>query len=310
MNAQTWFQLLLGVGAGVVGLFMVTRLLRGSIIEVEDEHVALVTVFGRQVARLDRPGMHVYPSRWLPWVDVHHVSLARDFRVFHNVHANDLRGTTVLADLWVELRVVDAEKALFAVEDWDKATMNLVVHAAMSILGSRDFQQILDDRSELGAQLQRDVSAETERWGVKVEHAFVRNVSLLPEVSRQVFGTVAARLERARAVVEELGRLDAARLEAETSGRVAALVADAKGQYPLAVGRAMDELGKQPAVLAAYNELYALAQVRGSRTVAFRGFDGQQLRAVDAAMLPDSAATPAPSPRGNHPINGEPSSTM
>lgn len=294
MNAQSWFQIILGVGAGVSVPFIVSWLLRRFIIEVEDEHAVLVTNFGRLVARLDRPGLHLVWSRWLPWVGVHSVSLARDFRVFHRVHANDVRGTTVLADLWVELRIVDPEKALFAVEDWDKATSNLVVHAAMSILGRRDFQQILDDRSELGVQLQRDVSAETEGWGVRIEQAFVRNVSLLPEVSRQVFGTVAARLERARAVVEELGRLDAAKLEAETSGRIAALIAEAKSQYALAVGRALQRIGKNPSVLSAYNELYALAQVRGTRTVAFRGFEGAGLRAMDAAMIPDSTqALPA-----------------
>jgi regulator of protease activity HflC (stomatin/prohibitin superfamily) len=292
MNAQAWFQLIVGIGAAVVGLFIVSRVLRALIIEVEDEHVAVVTRFGKLEATLEKAGLHVYPSRWLPWVDVQQVSKARDFRVLHHVHANDAQGTTVLADVWVELRVVDPVKALFAVEDWDQATLNLVVHAVMSALGARDFQRILDDRSELGAQLQRDVSQETERWGVRVERAFIRNVSLLPEVSRQVFGTVGARLERARAVVEELGRLDAAQVEAETAKRVASLVAEAKAQYPLAVGRAMEVLKAEPKVLAAYNELYELAQVRGGRTVAFRGFNAGEVRAIDAAMVPDSSQVP------------------
>lgn len=293
MNAQDWFRLLLGAGGGVVGLFLVSRALRALAIEVEDEHVVVVTSFGKLVATLDRPGLHVFPTKWLPWVTVQPVSVARDFRTFHHVHVNDAQGTTVLVDLWVELKVVDPVKALFAVEDWDKATLNLVVHDAMAILGSRNFQQILDDRSELGAQLQHDVSQETERWGVRVERVFVRNVALLPEVSRQVFGTVGARLDRARAVVQELGRLDAAQLEAETAKRVAALVAEAKAQYPLAVGRAMEAMKAAPKVLVAYNELYELAQVRGGRTVAFRGFDGKDVRAIDAAMLPDSSQAPA-----------------
>jgi regulator of protease activity HflC (stomatin/prohibitin superfamily) len=275
-----------GTATGAVGATLLALGARGFGVAVEDEHVALVTSFGKLVAKFDKPGLHVFPTKWLPWVRVDHVSLARDFRVIHDLHVNDVRGTTVVADLWVELRVIDAEKALFAVEDWDQATQSLVVHAAMSILGSRDFQQILDDRSELGVQLQRDVSAETERWGVKVEQVFVRNVALLPEVSRQVFGTVAARLERARAVVVEQGRLDAAQLEADTAKQVATLVGRAKGQYPLAVGRALERLKPWKPVFEAYNELYSLAQLRGQRTVAFRGFDGKDVRALDAAMLP------------------------
>jgi regulator of protease activity HflC (stomatin/prohibitin superfamily) len=288
MSQNDWLSLFLGAGGVIVGLTLVGAFLRQLSIEVEDEHAVVVTRFGKLVATLEQPGLHVWPSRILPWVKVRAVSKARDFRVLHAVHANDARGTTVLADVWVELRIVDPVRALFAVEDWDKATMNLVVHAALATLAGRDFQQILDDRTSLGEQLRRDVSAETERWGVHIEQVFIRHVALLPEVSRQVFGTVAARLEHARALIEEKGRLDVAHLEARTERQVAELVAKARAQYPVAVGRALDVLARRPEVLAAYNELYALAQVKGARTVAFRGFEDDVMRAVDAAMVPPS----------------------
>lgn len=298
MTGQDWFMLCLGAAAGIVGLTLVAKGAKGFYVAVEDQHVALVTRFGKLVAKYEKPGLVFHPGKWLPWVKVQQVSLARDFRVIHDLRLNDARGTTVVADLWVELRIVDPEKALFAVEDWDKATQNLVLHAAMTILGSRDFQEILDDRSDLGAKLQRDVSAETERWGVKVDQVFVRHIALLPEVSRQVFGTVAARLERARAVLVEQGRLDVAQLEAETARRVAVLVGEAKSQYPLAVGRALQRLKAEPAVFDAYTELYELAQVRGPRTVAFRGFDAKEVRAMDAAMIPANTDILLPLPRG------------
>ncbi|MFT3711480.1 MAG: SPFH domain-containing protein [Archangium sp.] len=292
MSSQEWMQIFGGAAAGLVGCSLLALLVRAVLVSVEDEHVALVTSFGKLVGRYDKPGAQFVFGKLFPWTKVHHVSLARDFRIIHDLHINDARGTTVSVDLWMEVRVIDPEKSLFAVEDSEQATQNLVVHAAMSILGSRDFQQILDDQTQLGKQLQKEVSLETERWGVKVEQVYVRNVSLLPEVSRQVFGTVAARLERARAVVVEKGRLDAAQLEADTAKKVASLVAQAKGQYPLAVGRALERLKKSPRVFTAYNQLYELSQLRGARTVAFRGFDGKDVRALDAAMLPDLSSTP------------------
>ncbi|MFO0650915.1 MAG: SPFH domain-containing protein [Polyangiales bacterium] len=200
-------------------------------------------------------------------------------------YVNDARGTTVTIDLWLEVRIADPVKALFQVSDWDHALQNLVSHAATSILGNREFKQILCDRTELGEVLRRDISQETARWGLAIEQVYIRNVKLLPEVSRQIFETVAARLERARADIEEAGRLAVAQLEADTSVRVASMVAEAKAQYPLAVGRALDAVRADPAVLDAYNELYALSLVRPHRTIAFKGFEGEALRAVDAAML-------------------------
>ena len=79
-------------------------------------------------------------------------------------------------------------------------------------------------------------------------------------------------LERAKADVEEDGRLRVALLEAQTSARVAELVAKAKGQYPAAVGRALNELKQNPEVYAAYNELYELSVLKPHRTTAFVGF--------------------------------------
>jgi regulator of protease activity HflC (stomatin/prohibitin superfamily) len=274
--------LVLGFAIGPAA-FLVLRALS---VEVEDEEAVLVTSFGKLAQTLVEPGLHIVPSKLMPWVKTQHVSLRRDFRHFKDVHVNDARGTTVIVDLWVEFRVQDPAKAIFSVTDWDKALSNLVSHAATSILGSRDFREILCDRTELGTLLQKDIVDDTANWGIEIELVFIRNVSLLPEVSRQIFETIAARLERAKAHVEEEGRLAVAQLEAETMMRVAELVADAKGQYPLAVGAALAEVKKRPPVFAAYNELYDLSLVRPHRTVTFRGFDGEGgLRAADAAMM-------------------------
>lgn len=293
-NAQLFLGLVLGLGL----VPLVASLFRAVSIEVDDEEAVLVTSFGRLVARLTRPGLHWFPARAMPWVKAHHVSLRKDFRDFKDVHVNDSRGTTVMIDLWLEFRITDPVKALFEVSDWDRLLQNLVAHAATSILCNREFKQILCDRSELSGILRDEIRDETARWGITVERVYIRNVMLLPEVSRQIFETVAARLERARADIEEVGRLSVAKLEADTSVRVAALVAEAKGQYPKAIGEAFERMKSDPAVLDAYNDLYALSLVRPHRTIVFRGFDGEGLRAVDAAMLAPvtEGHPPAPQP--------------
>ncbi len=290
MNQFELMHLLVGTALGLGLPPFLFGLFRLFTLTVEDEEAVLLTRFGRLTGTLRRPGLHWMPACVLPWVKVHHVSLRRDFREFNGIHINDARGTSVMIDLWLEFRISDPARALFDVADWDASLQNLVSHSAISILGNRDFSQILTDRSELGELLQREVHAETSRWGLEVDQVLIRNVRLLPEVSRRMLGTIAARLELAKAQIEEEGRQAVSLLEAETSARVAGLVADAKGQYPAAVGRALEALAREPAVLAAYQELYSLSQVRPHRTVAFSGFDSDGLRAVDAAMLPLTGA--------------------
>ena len=190
----------------------------------------------------------------------------------------------MLVELLVELKIADPVKATFAVDDWDQSLHNLVAAAATSALGSQEFQRILCDRLALGEQMRSDVIAETKRWGIDVERVMVAHVRLLPEVSRQFFVAVGARLERARADIDEIGRLKAARLEADTSAEVAQLVAEAKSQYPLAISRAFEAMRDRPEVLAAYQELYELSLIRPHRTFAFKGFDGGEMSAADALM--------------------------
>ena len=285
MSSLDIIQLIVGAVVGLAAIPLGAFLLRGITMEVDDEEAVLVTNFGKLVHTFREPGLHLYLPKALPWTKHTRVSLRRDFRHFKNVHVNDARGTTVIVDLWLEFRVSDPARAIFSVADWNRSLTNLVSHAATSILGSREFRQILNDRTELGELLQQDISHETERWGLEIENVFIRNVSLLPEVSRQMFEAIAARLERAKAHVDEVGRLQVAQLEADTSMRVADLVAEAKGQYPAAVGRALADVKKKPATFKAYNELYDLSQVRPHRTVTFRGFADGELRAADAAMV-------------------------
>lgn len=284
MSSDT-LQLVIGIVLGIALVPALALALRAMTIEVEDEEAVLVTSFGRLTHTYVSPGLYFVLAKAMPWVDTTRVSLRRDFRHFENVHVNDAKGTTVIVDLWVEFRVADPAKAIFAVSEWDKALQNLVSHAATSILGSRDFHEILCDRTELGSLLQKDIERDTANWGIEIELVFIRNVSLLPEVSRQIFETIGARLERAKAHIEEEGRLAVAQLQAETAMRVAELVADAKGQYPSAVGRALADVKKRPAVFRAYSELYELSMVRPHRTVTFRGFEDGELRAADAAMM-------------------------
>jgi regulator of protease activity HflC (stomatin/prohibitin superfamily) len=308
MTTVEMIQLAAAIALGLATLPIVYLLLRAVTIAVEDEEAVVVTSFGKLVKVLREPGLHLHLQSAMPWTEKQRVSLRRDFRHFKNVHVNDANGTTVIVDLWLEFRIKDPYRAIFTVADWNRSLHNLVAHAATSILGSREFQQILNDRTELGSRLQSDISHETERWGLEIENVFIRNVSVLPEVSRRMFETIAARLVRAKAHLDEIGRLQVAHLEAETAMRVAELVAEAKGQYPAAIGRAFTQLEKKPRVFHAYNELYDLSLLRPERTVSFRGFEGE-LRATDAAMIvpgPDThrdheATPPARLPA---PLNG------
>lgn len=278
-------QLLIGLGLGLLVLPLIALALRALTVQVDDNEAALVTRFGKHVRTLERPGLHFLPARVLPWVRVHDVSLRRDGRRFPGVAVNDARGTSVTVDLWLELRVLDPARATFAVADWQADLPNLVARAATAVLGERTFHEILASHDELADLLRADIDAQTKAWGLQINSVRIRDVHVLPAVARDLLTTINARLERARAEIQERGRLAVASLDADTAAAVAPLVAEARAQYPLAVGRALAELRRDPPVHAAYQQLYALSLLRPHRTVAFRGWQPGEVRAADAAMM-------------------------
>lgn len=280
------------LGAALIPLSW--ALLELFFVEVKEGEAVLVVRLGKLSCTLTKPGFHWLVDRALPWVEVTRMSLKRDYRQFSNIVAHDSRGTTVIVDLWLEVCVVDPARARFAVDDWDVALEQIVVHSTTAILASRPFDDILADRSELLGRLQTEITDETARWGISVDAVFLQRVSLLPEVAEQLFTRISAQLERQKADVEEAGHQRVAMLEAKTSKQIAELVAQAKGQYPAAIGRALGELRDSPRVYQAYQELYELSLLRPHRTLAFKGFKDGEVRSFDAAMFA-AAGSPMPS---------------
>ncbi|MBK8170034.1 MAG: SPFH domain-containing protein [Sandaracinaceae bacterium] len=271
------------LGGSIISLsVMLYRLLN---IAVDEKEVVLVSRFGRLQRSIDVPGWHFMWDRSLPWVQVRRVSTRLECRTISGVVVNDARGTTVTVDVFLEFRILDPYKASFAVVDWERAITSLVSHSVTSALGNRQFEDILSDRSSLADSVRREVTDETNRWGIGLERLMIRSVTVLPEVSHEMMRSVAARIERWKADIEEDGRQRVAFLEAKTGREVAQLVAEARSQYPAAMGRAFDRLKASPAVCKAYNELYELSLMHPQRTIAFVGFAEGEIRPVDAAMI-------------------------
>ncbi|APJ04644.1 SPFH domain-containing protein [Silvanigrella aquatica] len=254
------------------------------VIEVQNETNILVCRFGKLQKLISKPGIYFWYDKIMPWSQIISVSLKKDFRCFEEIHVNDSRGTTLIIDLWVEFRIEDPIKAVFHVENLERFLQSILSSSATSVLGTYEFQYILANRSELNEVLKKDIAKELKRWGIFIEFIFINRLSLLPDVSRQLFDTVAAKLEKTKAGIEEAGRLEAQLLEAETSSKVSSLLAEAKGQYSLSVSMAYQELASNPELFNSYRKLYELSLIKPHRTIVFQGFGADELSSVEAAM--------------------------
>jgi regulator of protease activity HflC (stomatin/prohibitin superfamily) len=255
-----------------VAVLVIVACIRRLVVAVPENHEVLQLRFGKLRHRTSTPGL-VRGTRLLPWDRWIAMSRQLDERVFRCVETNDSQGTMVQVDLRVTFRIRDAERALFAVDDWEQALESTTVHEAAAALAGKDRARFLRSAPELAEALTTAVRAAMAAYEIEIHEVRLANVEFRPEVTRQMFEAVAAKLEVAKAECEERGRTDAALLLARTEQQVAELEARAKTESLKAIGRAYQELRRRPEIFEAYTDLYRLSQLDPSRVVSFDGFE-------------------------------------
>jgi regulator of protease activity HflC (stomatin/prohibitin superfamily) len=107
-------------------------------------------------------------------------------------------------------RVIDPERAIIQVENFDVATSQLAQTTLRSVLGQHDLDEMLAEREKLNNDIQRILDEQTEAWGIKVQNVELKHVDLNESMVRAIARQAEAeRLRRAR-VIDAQGEFQAA----------------------------------------------------------------------------------------------------
>lgn len=107
-------------------------------------------------------------------------------------------------------RVMDPERAIIQVEDYNQATSELAQTTLRSVVGQHELDEMLAEREKLNADLRKILDAQTDAWGIKVANVELKHVDLNETMVRAIAKQAEAeRLRRAR-VIEAEGELQAA----------------------------------------------------------------------------------------------------
>jgi len=121
----------------------------------------------------------------------------------------------------VYFRPVDPVKAITEVEDFYYATSQIAQTTLRSILGQSTLDDLLTNREQLNAELQRVIDFQTEPWGVKVTAVEVKNVDLPAEMLRAIARQAEAERERRAKIIHADGEYQAAQKLADAAKIIA-----------------------------------------------------------------------------------------
>jgi regulator of protease activity HflC (stomatin/prohibitin superfamily) len=101
-------------------------------------------------------------------------------------------------------RVVDADKAVIRIENFQQATSQLAQTTLRSVLGKHTLDEMLAERDKLNADIQEILDQHTEAWGVKVTNVEIKQVDLDHSMVRAIARQAEAeRLRRAKVINAE-----------------------------------------------------------------------------------------------------------
>lgn len=110
----------------------------------------------------------------------------------------------------VYFRVLDANKAVTAVENYEFATSQMSQTTLRSVIGQRELDELLSAREQINEQIQEILDKQTDPWGIKVANVEVKHVDITEELKRAMARQAEAERERRAKIINAMGEFQAA----------------------------------------------------------------------------------------------------
>jgi regulator of protease activity HflC (stomatin/prohibitin superfamily) len=109
----------------------------------------------------------------------------------------------------VYFRVVDPEKAVIQVARFFDATSQLAQTTLRAVLGKHELDELLAEREQLNADIQKTLDLQTDAWGIKVSNVEIKHVDINESMIRAIARQAEAERERRAKVIHADGELQA-----------------------------------------------------------------------------------------------------
>ncbi len=117
---------------------------------------------------------------------------------------------TVRVNAVVYYRVMDPERAIIQVEDYQYATSQLSQTTLRSVLGQHELDEMLSERDKLNDDIQQLLDKQTDAWGIKVSVVEIKHIDLDESMIRAIAKQAETERIRRSKIINAQGELQAA----------------------------------------------------------------------------------------------------
>src|SRR5512145_273701 len=126
------------------------------------------------------------------------------------------------------INVIDPQKAVYGIDDYRFAIVNLIQTSLRSIVGEMDLDDALSSRDVIKAKLKGAISDDVAAWGIVVKTVEIQDIKPSPTMQMEMEQQASAERTRRAAITEAEGKKAAALLNAE--GAKEAAIREAEGK--------------------------------------------------------------------------------
>ena len=109
----------------------------------------------------------------------------------------------------IYFRVIDPERAIIQVENFNAATSQLAQTTLRAVLGKHDLDEMLSEREKLNNDIQTILDKQTDAWGIKVANVEIKHVDIDESMIRAIAKQAEAERERRAKIIHAEGELQA-----------------------------------------------------------------------------------------------------
>jgi regulator of protease activity HflC (stomatin/prohibitin superfamily) len=255
----------IAAGATFFGMFIIAPIFFGLLRAfglytiVGERQCKVYVLFGNVVLTLNEPGLHIllFKLGWkaplVNWLGkCYRIDLRVDQEYLRSQPVNSEEGAPMGIGIWYEMFISDPESFLFKNADPRGSLAANVSNATVRCLSNMKLADMLESRHTMSQTVRTEVSHKSQEWGYKLGSVYIRKVHFRDSgMIRQIEAKVVNRLRQVTSAIKQDGANQVSVITSTAERQAAIEFAKAAGMRPQIVGKALQEIGRDPDILNA-----------------------------------------------------------
>jgi regulator of protease activity HflC (stomatin/prohibitin superfamily) len=268
---------------------------------VRERRCRVYLLFGRVVGVLDEPGLHFLPAKLGPSAFIvnllgtcHELDLRLDQEYLRSQPVNSEEGAPMGIGIWYEMWIDDPVDFLFKNTDPRGSLRANVSNATVRCLSNMPLAEMLQTRHNMSQTVRAEVTGKSREWGFLLGSVYIRKVHFRDAgMIRQIEEKVVNRLRQVTSSIKQAGANQVSVITSSAEREAAVEFAKAAAIRPATVGRAFQEIAREPEVAEALFDVLETQRILASKA-RFSLLPGGAHGRMLANLLAANEGAPAP----------------